>query len=216
MRRRTSRFTMGAVSDRARLASRVAGVVGIVNICAFLPLATYSQADWLARQGWSPTIRNPVQWPSILLLSPGAGLMTAIIWIQVTCTLIVALRFLQSEAPSAGALLILGSVSLAFTSVPPAPPPETTVAGTVHNLAYIGLVLAWIASTAAFVHSAVLRQDSRQTAMGATVLVLAALGIATGTSASIGQFGRYLVIVTMGVWIGASPFLLHDSRARPA
>ncbi|WP_425440113.1 DUF998 domain-containing protein [Propionicimonas paludicola] len=114
-----------------------------------LSLMTWRQREFLSGLGWSPTHRNPIQWPSILLLGPDGWIVGLTF---VTCGLLVILFSAFVFRSDRGRLIRAASIMLGATGVvltllaiPPVPRAAVQWAS-LHDLIYPLLPLAWIAS----------------------------------------------------------------------
>lgn len=195
--------------DRLRVAS---GVLCGLIIIAGLPAVTWASRAWLAASGWTPVVRNRIQWPSVMLLGPYGPLMAAVLLTSAAAGAFFVPRLRVVVSHRLGLALAVALACLAMVAVPPVDAPAAFPLVHVHNAAYLGLLAAWwvcVGVCWSEAGDAPSRQAGRLLAVLCAVPVLAGLVLALVPAA--GQLARYLVLFPMAAWISGVAWLTRGA-----
>ena len=171
-------------------------------LALLLMLLTVFQRDFLKSASWTPVARNPVQWPSLMLLGPGgwllaiafvfAGLIIASMGVRVT-------RHSKGRARVAGLVLALVGVAVCLESLPPGPVGPVKA---LHDVVYPVIPAGWfMAAILLLGHDDSLRTWRALSRVAVALLIAFAAGLWGTTQDSIAQFSRYVVFLVEFVWL---------------
>lgn len=160
---------------------------------------TAVQWKWLNDQGWSPIGRNPVQWPSVLLLG-GLGCFASALILTAALAL-AALSLALWRAPSRPLSLGFGGMAIALSLVAIPPSDGDVFLGLslhqMHDTGYLGLLILWTLCCTLVA--------TRRSSLQSWCARLALLGLVTGTALTlvdeVASLGRYLVLLSVIGWV---------------
>lgn len=194
------------------------GYVGAGLLASTMIVLTVWRYDGLIADGWSPMKRNLVQWPSVMLLSEGGGLLASgMVLAGVLIALMgifVALRTGVWSDRVASVFVAMSGYALALLSDPPAAG-GVGAERTMHDDVYLAL-LGFCAIAAAFVAWGLCYREERHlwrwVLFGFLVLGIG-LGVLVDAADGISQLARTALIMLLFVWVAA--FSFFQSRRIP-
>lgn len=139
-----------------------------------LAAMTWHQLGFLREERWSPLHRNPIQWPSLLLLGPDGwivGLSFVICGLLIVSFSAFVFRSgLGRMIQAASIMLGASGLVLAIVAIPPVPQ-AAVQSVSLHDLIYPLLPLTWVAS-AVLVSLGLKSRETWRTAHDASVVAL--------------------------------------------
>ena len=181
-----------------RLLSAPARYLGIYLLFVALAL-TFIQREFLASRHWTPVGRNPVQWPSVMLLGPAGWILGASLVIAAAVLMLAGFYLVTWQSTAvriAGASLALVGAAVALQAIPPA---DGTQSGLkwLHDAAYPLIPVGWLIAAILLTVTWWSVPEGRLLARGTLVLiplfVVAVLGVMHDSVAQASRYGIFLI-----------------------
>jgi hypothetical protein len=183
------------------------GVVAPIVFVVVVLVLTVRERRFLSESGWSPVRRSHVEWPSLLALGPGGGVLIGTFIAVGCCSLLLAYAYMAwapngiNQLAGGGlAVMAVGLLCVAFRADQPLALQQSWH-GAVHNRGYFLIPLGGLLCLA-LLATAAARNEMRRTAR--ILLLYTLVGFALTNVTSIAQLARYvafsgLLIMVMSV-----------------
>lgn len=169
-----------------------------------LVVASVYQADFLVSEGWRPIARNPVQWPSIMLLGPGGWALGVVFVVAGALMVFFGFGWWSATLSVADRWVVGSAVVMGLALAGVAIPPDLGPARAIHDAVYPLIPLSWLVFALAHLRS--VRGDRGWVTLRKVgVFVVVPLFVLSWLATSIdpiAQLARYLLFATQLVWIG--------------
>jgi uncharacterized membrane protein YhaH (DUF805 family) len=176
--------------------------VGAPLLLVVLGALTLYQWDFLEAVGWDPIGRTQTQWPSIMALGPGGGLLTTtfIVASLSSAGLAVSLWLLRSQGADwalAFVCLVLafGLAGVTFAAALPGDP--STWHSRVHNVSYPFIPLAILLGAAMTAR----RTTGRRPTASRFLLAVIAVTYPLTSLDRVAQLSRYVLFSALMCWV---------------